>query len=298
MKLLSQKQTSHNLLNFIFVLLTVVGSSAIAFAAPGDLDATFRNGGKVVTPATPNDDQVERVRIQSDGKIVTLGLAFNANTEETDSFIVRHNANGTVDTSFGTNGVVAVSYNNDNLQDFYDFVILPDGKLLVVGSDYNTNVLNIAVYRYLANGTRDASFGTNGVVITSLGSFASGDRIALQPDGKFVVSGFVSASGGNKVAVVRYNYDGTLDTAFGTNGITQTSVGTGLYYVREVLVQTDGKLLAAGSADFGGNVDFFVLRLNADGILDNNFGASGIVYTDVDNLLNAVGGMVLQPDGK
>lgn len=288
---------------FIFALTIFIFGAACPrlIAAPGDLDTTFGNGGKVVTPATPNDDVVERVRIQSDGKIVTLGFAQDANADQTDSFIVRHNANGTIDASFGANGLVVISI--DNFQRFFDFVILPDGKLLVVGDTYSdADGLNIAIFRYLANGTRDTGFGTNGIITTRIGSqFSTGSKIALQPDGKFIVAGFaVNGDNGSdgKSAVVRYNANGTLDNTFGTNGVTLIPYDNSIFRLGEALVQNDGKLLVAGHGRFAGNIDFVVLRYNVNGTLDSSFGANGLVHTDVDNLANVIGGMVLQPDGK
>jgi hypothetical protein len=79
---------------FTFVLFAFVFSVLTIYAVPGDLDTTFGSGGKVVTPATPREDVATRVRIQSDGKIVTLGYAVDASSTRTDSFIVRHNAGG------------------------------------------------------------------------------------------------------------------------------------------------------------------------------------------------------------
>ncbi len=310
MKLHLHKQTSRNLLNFVFVLLVTFGSSAIAFAAPGDVDATFGSGGKVLTAVTPDDNNVTRVRIQSDGKIVTLGYSAVIDGNFTDIngfFIARHNADGTLDTSFGKKGSVLVSFGAAGGDETLgDFVILPDGGFLVAGGSYAGSdetklVLNIALRRYLADGTRDTSFGTNGVVITTADDPAQATRIALQPDGKFVVAGFTldpTEFFVDKVVVARYNENGTLDTAYGTNGITITTVGSNVNDVREALVQTDGKLLVAGHGIFNDSQDIFILRYNINGTLDNSFGVGGIVQTDIDNQTNIVGGMALQSDGK
>jgi len=289
---------------FAVVLFVFVFIIAPVYAAPGDLDPTFGSGGKVVTPVTPDDDNPTRVRIQSDGKIVTLGNAVQFDefgSFVTGYFIVRHNADGTLDTSFGTNGVVTVSI--DDNENFYDFVILPDGKFLVVGETYSdAEGLNIAIFRYLANGTRDAGFGTNGIITTRIGNqFSSSSKITLQPDGKFVVIGF-SFNGDNgtdgKSAVVRYNFDGTLDTAFGTNGVTLIPYENSIFRAGEILVQLDSKILVAGHTRVAGDIDFAVLRYNVNGTLDSSFGTNGIVRTDVDNKDNLIGGMGLQSDGK
>lgn len=302
-------QTKYKLNHSLFIFGLMILFFIAAFplvqaktAAPGDLDTTFGNGGKIVTSLTGGlnggVDEPTRVRIQPDGKIVTVGFSGNNGFYPPVSFLVRHNADGTVDNSFGTNGLVVVSSVFGDEITFMDFVILPDGKFLVTGSRYieNSRTISLVIYRYTANGTLDAAFGTNGVITTPIGSYDL--RIVLQPDGKFVVAG------GNyignfvlEVAVVRYNSNGTLDTTFGTGGITKTSVGNRELRVREILVQTDGKLLVAGFR-FASPINIFVLRYNPNGTLDNSFGANGIVQTNIDNQSTYVGGMALQPDGK
>ncbi|MEP7038942.1 MAG: hypothetical protein ABI891_11440, partial [Acidobacteriota bacterium] len=221
MKMHSHKQTSRNLLNFVFVLLTVVGSSAINFAASGDLDTTFGTGGNVLTEVTPRDDNATRIRFQPDGKIVILGYAADGNLDLTDSYISRYNANGTLDTSFGTNGIVDLPLNTSD-EKLNDFIIQPNGKLIVVGDHYGSFPAVFSVFRYNADGTRDITFGTNGVIPTQFpagSDFASAEHVVLQPDGKIVVLGStILNSQVDKVALARYNADGTLDTSFGTNG--------------------------------------------------------------------------------
>jgi uncharacterized delta-60 repeat protein len=296
----SKHKFNHSL--FIFSLVILFFSAAFPLiqaqsAAPGDLDTTFGSGGKVVTGITENEDRPTRVRIQPDGKIVTIGVALESDWGcPANSFLVRHNADGTLDNSFGTNGSVVISFGSEEIN-FQDFVILPDGNLLVTANkSINCGTrTDLLIYRYTANGALDATFGTNGVITTPLGNETWRQRIVLQPDGKFVVAS-ENFNGISQVAVVRYNPDGTLDATFGTSGITRTSVGS-FHTVREILVQTDGKLLVAGGVSYGSR-NIFVLRYDPNGTLDNSFGANGIVQTDIDNLPNDVRGMALQPDGK
>ncbi len=246
-------QTKYKLNHSLFIFGLMILFFIAAFplvqaqtAAPGDLDLSFGSGGKIVTSITEFGDYPTRVRIQPDGKIVTVGVAVETGFGFlTNAFLVRHNADGTVDNSFGINGLVVVDSSFDTLF-FNDFVILPDGKFLVTGSTYiQSSGLSLVIYRYTANGTLDAAFGTNGVITTP--DSGNGARIVLQPDGKFVVAGDNSIGNSlREVAVVRYNSNGTLDTTFGTGGITKTSVGNSSLSVREILVQTDGKLLVAG----------------------------------------------------
>ncbi len=302
-------QTKHKLNHSLFIFGQMILFFIAAFplvqaqtAAPGDLDTTFGSGGKVITAITSLNDRPTRARIQPDGKIVPVGVVTDNDFGSLiNSFLVRHNADGTVDNSFGTNGSVVLGSLSEAIE-FQDFVILQDGKLLVTAnkSINGGTPTDLFIYRYTANGTLDATFGTNGVITTPLGSGTLEQRIVLQPDGKFVVASQTYNSQTSEVAVVRYNSNGTLDTTFGTGGITKTSVGIGNGFLRvsEILVQTDGKLLVAGRALFGSDGNIFVLRYNPNGTLDTSFGANGIVQTDVDNLYNRVGGMALQPDGK
>ena len=284
-------QTKYKLNHSLFIFGLMILFFIAAFplvqaqsAAPGDLDTTFGSGGKVVTPVTEGGDEPTRVRIQPDGKIVTVGYNLNFDFFPVVTFLVRHNADGTVDNSFGTNGLVVVTSISGYDIPFTDFVILPDGKFLVTGNRYilSSQTASLVIYRYTANGTLDAAFGTNGVITTPVGGYFSNQIIVLQPDGKFVVAGGTCT--GNfcrEVAVVRYNSNGTLDATFGTGGITKTSVENGELRVRELLVQTDGKLLVAGFRF--SPINIFVLRYNPNGTLDNSFGANGIVQTNIDN---------------
>ena len=128
----TEYKLNHSL--FIFGLMILFFSAAFPLVqaqsvAPGDLDTTFGSGGRVITSITSDIDDPTRVRIQPDGKIVTVGYNLNNGFAPPDSFLVRHNADGTVDNSFGTNGSVVLSPSNEVIR-FNDFVILPDGKLL------------------------------------------------------------------------------------------------------------------------------------------------------------------------
>src|SRR5687768_135542 len=125
-------QTKHKLNHslFIFGLMILFYSATFplvqAQTAPGDLDTTFGSGGKVVTGITENEDRPTRVRIQPDGKIVTVGFVSDNDWGcPANSFLARHNADGTVDNSFGTNGSVVVIFGSEEIN-FQDVVILPD----------------------------------------------------------------------------------------------------------------------------------------------------------------------------
>ena len=144
----------------------------------------------------------------------------------------------------------------------------PSGQICTVtneaGTISGTNVANVSVTCVVpASGSLDTTFGTGGKVITQIGSGNDeAHAIAMQADGKIIAAGsWDNNSGDEEFALVRYNLDGTLDTAFDGDGRVTTDVDVNGSYARAVAIQTDGKIVAAGDA----NDCFAVARYNTDG---------------------------------
>ncbi len=147
-------------------------------------------------------------------------------------------------------------------------------------------------------GTLDPSFGTGGIVTTdfALGGEDQAEAMALQPDGRIVLVGWVGDALASVFAVARYNPDGTLDTSFDGDGKLTTSIN-GIDFARGVAIQADGKIVVVGYTTSMGSQDFVVVRYNVDGTLDNTFSGDGIEVTSV-GLDEWAYGVALQPDGK
>lgn len=129
-------------------------------------------------------------------------------------------------------------------------------------------------------------------------SYADGNSVAAQRDGKIVVAGYADVGGVDQFALVRYNSDGSLDTTFNSNGKVTTAVGTGTCKGQGVALQGDGKIVVVGhSFNPGGQSCFTVLRYGTDGSLDTSFGNSGKVTTAVAKNSNA-DSVAVQSDGK
>jgi uncharacterized delta-60 repeat protein len=145
-------------------------------------------------------------------------------------------------------------------------------------------------------------------VTTDLGgTFEQGDCIALQSDGKLLVSGITRNSGGGyDYALVRYNSDGNLDTGFGSNGRVITALGNVLQGKVSLALQADGKIVIASAYKSTGDADFIVARYTTDGVLDTTFNPSGsgspqpgTVTTDLGSSVgDGANAVVIQPDGK
>lgn len=280
-------------------LAAIAASSALLFntmpasAASGDIDTSFGNNGWVETVVLPDTiapvDEAQAVAQQADGKLVVVGQTQNDGNQ--DAVITRYNTDGSIDTSFGSNGVVIQPIGNSHDQ-ARGVVVQDDGKLVVAGITNNASTsYDIFVARYLSDGSLDTSFGSNGVVVTALSS--SGDyaeSLLLQPDGKLVVAGYTNGTG----MLVRYNSDGSLDTSFNGSGI---ATGTSGFSFIGMALQTDGKLVATGSFSNGSDNDFAVTRFNSDGSVDSGFGTNGTVLTDLGG--NDIGrSVIVQADSK
>lgn len=146
---------------------------------------------------------------------------------------------------------------------------------------------------YSQDGTLDTSFGNSGLVeeVNPDGAF----DMALQSDGKIVAVSSIYLMGNDDMAIVRYNTDGTPDNSFGPNGVVSVDFTGAGDHAKAVAIQSDGKIVAVGSS----GSDIAVIRLNADGTLDNTFATGGKYTLDINNASSeSAWDVALQSDGK
>ncbi len=280
-----------------FGLSLVFLSGGMIFAAPGDLDPTFGTGGKVI--GTIADTQAAQdVKLQADGKILLASATTGVNGYS-DFAVLRLNADGTTDTTFGSGGKASVSFG-----DFYNenagvITVQPDGKILVAGAAQPIGSMgyDFALARLNADGSLDTTFGSGGKTSFPVGianDFIS--DMTLQPDGKIVLVGVAYTQPNADAAIVRLNSNGSLDTTFNGSGKIITPIGAGAASdsLVAVVVQPDGKIVAAGSDD----ADFAVLRFNSNGTFDTTFDGDGKVTTPIGTQRDTGKAIALQADGK
>jgi uncharacterized delta-60 repeat protein len=237
----------------------------------GLLDPTFGTGGKVIEAG----QRYEAVAVQTDGKVVAVGK------DGSDFVVVRYNANGTLDSSFGTGGVKTIDFNGSDDQPF-DVAVQADGKILVVGTTFaGADGDDFAAARLNPNGSLDTSFSTDGKVNIDFGGGGNRDDaargVAVAANGDIFLAGnATNAAGNNSFGVAKLKADGSLATAFGNNGKQFLGVfGGGDETAQAVAIQSDGKIVVAGTTDLNGN-DFAVARMNpTTGQLDTTFNATG-----------------------
>lgn len=243
----------------------------VRYNSDGSLDTTFGTGGKVLTNIGAG---ARDIVIQGDGKIVAAGYSY---VTPNNFVLVRYNSNGSLDTNFGSGGMVLTTLGGGVSA---LAVQATDGKIVAAGYSFNGIGNDFALARYNTNGTIDTTFGFGGTVITASGGMGVGaSDVAIQSDGKIL------AAGGSYL--IRYNSDGMLDITFNpVSGMVYTGPA---YEQTSVATQADGKILAAGSSYMGpGGYGLALARyISTDGFIDTPFGSSGratIVAMSIYNL--------------
>ena len=269
--------------------IVVAGSATVSgtenfcvmrYDTDGTLDSTFGTSG-IATTVIGDHAEARAVALQSDEKIIAAGLTIT--NGQPSIALARYATNGTLDATFGTGGIVttSISYRAFGAS----VAIQSDGKIIVVG---NVDDREFGVVRYNTNGTLDGTFGTGGIVQTSLSGHTYATSVGIQTDDKIVVVG----KSGSTFTVVRYDSTGATDNTFGTSGVAQTAFN-GYAVPTSLIIQTDGKIVVGGTND--GTLK--IVRYNANGTLDTGFGTSGIVSTLAGQETDALS-LALQSDGK
>lgn len=289
------------------VALLFVSATHGIVGQPGTLDPFFATGsplgaGKVITPVGANGDSANAIALQPDGKILLAGQCAEASGFN-HFCVLRYNADGTLDSGFGTAGKFITT--NVNANSFGLTIALQlDGKIVLGGLCITSSPPPYAcITRVNADGTPDLSFGGGAIVISQF--FLSSDfyarSIAVQPDGKIILIGGCFGASTGDFCAIRYNHDGTIDAGFGTAGKAVTALGLANDTASAVALQPDGKFVVAGSCGTATFTGLCAARYNANGTLDTTFGNAGKVITVVGpsgvSAFNVVA-FALQPDGK
>lgn len=200
------------------------GSYLIRYDASGNLDPGFGLSGKVVTGSYY--EQTSAVAIQLDGKIIAAGSSLN-NIGGYDFALTRYNSDGSSDTTFAGSGRVDVPARNlYQLAPAKVAVDKTSGMIVAAGfSQYQS-----AIVRFNSDGTPDFMLASSGMMILTGGSYLGYNSIfndiAVQSDGKFIAagSGYRDMISGYDFVLERHNFDGSLDTGFGSGGMVATGM--------------------------------------------------------------------------
>jgi uncharacterized delta-60 repeat protein len=266
----------------------------------------FGNQGQVVISVFDGGGLGQDIAVLPDGKILVAGATANPSTQLVKFGIFKLNANGSIDTSFGLNGIATTSFSNSN-DVALSIAVQADGKIVTTGAS-NFNVgsnSQIALARFNTNGTIDASFGTGGKVTTEVGGFTDiAADVQMQTDGKIVIGG-VSCTDGNCVGgnalIFRYESNGSLDGSFDGDGkvFVQPTTVNAPTAISSISIRPDGKIVGGGEViSSESQSDVLIVRYDLNGSPDPTFGSNGIVSTDINGTNQTANSISLQPNGK
>jgi uncharacterized delta-60 repeat protein len=249
---------------------TINGSSSedvplARYNTNGTLDTSFGNGGTVFTRTGTTYEAARSVGLQTINgvtKIVVVGDSTSSGQNPDDTVVIRYNLNGSIDTSFGVNGIASLTS--------FPMIavagaIQPDGKILAAGWwDPNQNTIGFGLARFNADGSLDTTFNGDGAVGTIPGPLYEGEAwsVVVQPDGAIILGGQMAVPTPNTspqtytvdFGLARYTPTGQLDPSFGPSGtgIVLTPVGSPSHAVGHALaLQADGAIVAAGNGAGG-----------------------------------------------
>ena len=278
-----------------FILLIHL-SFGVVFAQNGVLDTTFGTNGLVNHTNNEDPEAFNTILEVDNNQFLAAGtMGYNA-------VIIRFNEDGSVDNSFGTNGILELDFGGTR-EDIEDMLRLPDGKILITAETKNSNDdYDFIVAKLNDDGSYDTTFGTNGVTVITFGATTDErpNKIITTPDDKIIVVG--NAEGGViwQTAIARLNTDGTLDTSFSDDGKNTLSITNRSDYLIGVDITSDGKILTVGGAVFNGsnNGYFVIMRYLNNGQLDTTFGTDGVITLNMLNGSCIARSVICLPDGR
>ena len=263
----------------------------VRLMADGTPDTTFAVGGAAILEG--GDYYFYDLAVQPDGKIIAAGTSL-INVISSDTLVARFNADGTLDTTFASDGVFELNLGG---RDRAEAVALQtDGKIVLGGGADD----DFAATRLLPDGALDVTFDSDGMTTISL-SVSSDDRaydVAIQPDGKIVLAGTAAylSFGSEDFGLVRLLSDGSLDPTFDGDGKAILDLGARDSGYGAAL-QADGKIVIVGETFVLGDRDAIVVRTTGSGALDSTFGSSGVVSVGFGKDFEQFDDVTIQPDG-
>ncbi|MBS1747080.1 MAG: hypothetical protein JST21_12990, partial [Bacteroidetes bacterium] len=264
-----------------------------AFNQSGTIDSSFGDDGFV---SSNRFGIMYAISQQEDKKILIAG----SYEIMQGAAIACYNIDGTLDSSFGTNGFAIA---NNPVRVTYDMALLQDGRILTCGSFVDESFKSKSfVTRFKPDGKPDSTFGVNGTCVVPLfNMFCGYTEIALEPDGSIIIggAGYDNPNVLDSVfsVISHLSADGYFDYNFGNGGYVLNLTAVNM---KDLAIQPDGKIVTAGY-DFAGGFqqqDFVFSRYNADGTLDESFGNNGNIVMDGTGGEDVPGKIIIQQDGK
>ena len=282
---------------FTFLLACIVVLNTYAQNL-GELNPDFGTNGSFLFNPSVSHDKMEKMLVQNDGKIITVGGA-RVGGSNYSIYASRHNADGTLDETYGENGIAYFKANPNIYMNYaFDATLNDDNHLFITGYtfDYSNNTAFILCLD--ENGIENTDFGENGFAISEYGNGIVYDAIDIDDKGRPIVAGYYN----DNILVRRYNIKGNLDKSFGENGTVIIKPDPSPYawsYAYDIEILENGKILLTGhKVSESGIYVSYLLRLRSNGSLDTEFGDEGILELHAGEYAEYAVSVSVQNDGK
>jgi len=225
------------------------------YTAAGVLDQSFGTGGRVTTDVQGEASFGFAAALAPGGEIIVAGRVSTGGGSGDEIGVARYHQDGSLDETFDGDGKSVTGFGLGAIP--HGVAVDGQGGIVVVGQSLSAlpgGRSDVAVVRFDAVGGLDDTFDGDGLVTTDFADSAGvshdefGRDLALQADGRIVVVGVAQLDRGADFALARYQPDGTLDPSFGTGGRMAVDFHAGFDSGRDVAIQPDGRIVAAGSA--------------------------------------------------
>jgi len=267
---------------------------AVRLTPIGLLDPSFSNDGMVIIDfGFIEDSWGEAIALQDDGKIIVAGYLYDL-VFDLQCGIARLNPDGSIDNSFGTNGVLIKDF--QSMDNYINNVSMQEDKIVVGGMSYDGDDYFITIARFTTEGIADPGFGVNGYISTSLNIdpmvFSAMGAMCVDAENRILFGVYSEDADESDFAIYRYLPDGESDMNFGIDGERIIEL-PGNNSIKAITTQYDNKIIATGWSDDGGTP---IVRLMENGDLDPSFGTAGtgIVY---NGAINYIYSLNIQEDG-
>ncbi|MFK8030204.1 MAG: LamG-like jellyroll fold domain-containing protein, partial [Gammaproteobacteria bacterium] len=258
----------------------------------GSIDTSFGSLGRVTNAFGPSDS-IFAGSLQTDGRILVSG------STDSDSFIARFNADGSIDTTFGTGGLFLIDLSPTSGDVLRSITVQEDGRIVAVGESFISGSEQMSVVRLNADGTLDTTFNGTGTRLLDIDTDDDVlDAVTIDSEGRIVAAGFSTDATSRNVAVLRFNTDGSLDTTFNGTGIYQNDVSSGGSDSATTVAIDDFGRIVIGGTTIGDSSDSLAMRLLENGSLDNSFNGTGVNIITAGTPFEGVEDLVLQDDGR
>lgn len=233
---------------------TITNFILLRYNIDGTLDETF-DGDGILTTSFSDWDFSYALEIQPDQKIIVAGNSWNETQNNFDFAVARYNPNGSLDSTFSSDGKLTTHFGEEDL---YDIALDGEGNIILAGVVDGT----FALVKHNNTGDLDTTFGNGGLVTNGFsGTESAAYSVMVLPDGQIIAAGYVFRGSTNDIAVAIYNPDGTLDPTFGSNGSMTLDLGYGNDYIYDIATQSDGSIILGGYGNTGYDRDLLLLRL-------------------------------------